>query len=226
MFAGRYGYRETGLIVPRDQAEVRVAAPDADIVLDPVCGSGTAAVAASEACRRFIVIDRNPVAIETTFDRLSPHVRRRTARVEWLKDRHEFARDPMLWDCGWNFAVRADAIACMRSMPDSFVALVVADPPFNAGREFRNAEGEGFSDIWRWDAAAEERLEEIGRMPEDRFASSRAAVLLTIEACREMGSGDRASYLTWMTLLLVECRRVMGSWEPATGTGQADEAVS
>lgn len=41
-----------------------------DLVLDPFCGSGTAAVAALGLCRRFIAIDNNPEAIAITNERL------------------------------------------------------------------------------------------------------------------------------------------------------------
>ena len=37
---GVYGFTEKGLIVPCALAEVKVASANADIVLDPVCGSG------------------------------------------------------------------------------------------------------------------------------------------------------------------------------------------
>lgn len=221
---GLYGYTEDGMIVPRAQATVKVASPTADIVLDPVCGSGTAAVAAARLNRRFIVIDRERKAVDITWGRLPWYVWKRTLRVEWLRDRGAFRADPMFWDCGVNFVVRGDSLDVLRSMPDSFVALVIADPPFNAGREFRNREGDGFSDIWRWDAAAEARLAEIEAvdLSKDRWIAGKTraardgaheAMLLNIRACRAMGSDDLASYLTWMALLLMECRRVMGSYD-------------
>lgn len=221
---GVYGFNDAGLIVPQDQATIRVAAPDADLLLDPVCGSGTSAAAAAGLCRRFIAIDREQAAVSTTFERLPWYVQRQTARVEWLVDRHRFLRDPAVWDCGANFVVRGDCIAVLRSMPDSFVALVVADPPFNAGRDFRNKAGEGFSDVWEWDTAAEQRLAEIeatdcttnrylaGKTAADR-ESAREALLLTVRSSLLMGAADRASYLTWAGLLLMESRRVMGSYD-------------
>ena len=222
MFRGLYGMRESGLTVPRALAQIRVASRTADIVLDPVCGSGTTAVAAAQAHRRFICIDREPAAVEVAWGRLAPAVRDRTRRVEWMRDRLAFDNNPMLWDCGSNFLVRGDCISVLRSMPDSFVTLVYADPPFNAGREFRNKDGVGFSDVWRWDGAAEDRLQELTRAPPRRFQDGdrgKQALLLGIEAARLAAGGAMASYLTWCALLLIECRRVLGSWEEDAAAG-------
>jgi len=220
-----YGMLKSGMIVPWDHPDaVRVASPDADIVLDPTCGSGTAAEAASMVCRRFICIDREHAAIEKTRLRLPSYVRRRTSLIEWFHDWRVFAADPMIWDCGSNFLVRGDSLEVLRSMPDSFVALVYCDPPFNANRQFRNKDGEGFSDIWRWDDDAESRLRECedidvttdrwinGATVTDREKAKRSACLL-VEQCLLMNSPDRASYLSWMILLMTECRRVSGSYE-------------
>ena len=167
MMPGLYGYTEAGIIVAKEEATVKVAAPDADIVLDPVCGSGTAAEAAAKLYRRFIWIDREPRAVEICYDSLHWYVQRRTRRVEWMLDAPEFQAQPMRWDIGCNYIVRADSLNVLSSMPDSFVALVVMDPPFNVGREFRNKAGDGFSDIWCWDAAAQARLCEIEALDVD-----------------------------------------------------------
>ena len=152
--------------------------------------------------------------MEITWNRLKPEVQQRTRRIEWMKDRFDFEADPMLWDHGPNYVVRGDCIAVMRSMPESFVTLVIADPPFNANREFRNRKGEGFSDVWRWDAAAEDRLREIEDLPKEGFGgkNGKEALLAGIEAARLMDP-KLASYLTWCALLLFECRRVMGDYE-------------
>ena len=216
--ASGYGLRKSGLTVPATMAEIRVASKAADIVLDPVCGSGTTAEAASKLHRRFICIDQSADAVEITWSRLSPAVAGQTRRVEWLRDAELFRADPMLWDSGPNFLVRGDCVAVLRSMPDSFVALVYADPPFNAGREFRNRDGVGFSDIWAWDDDAEKRMADCRGLPASGFADGergKQGLLLGIEAARLTGGDDMASYLTWVALLVFECRRVMGSWEPA-----------
>ena len=215
IFKNRYGYRESNLIVPKALAEIKVASKRADIVLDPTCGSGTVAEAASKLQRRFICIDREQSAVKYTWCRLKPIVQHRTRRIEWLNDRFEFEHDPMLWDSGHNYIVRGDSIRVLRSMPDSFIALVYTDPPFNANKQFRNKKGEGFSDIWRWNDEAETRLVELENMPDDRFNDGkmgRNATLMTIQMAKMM-DGNMASYLTWTALLLIECRRVMGSYE-------------
>ena len=51
---GVYGVRESGLIVPKEHAEIKVASPTSGIVLDPVCGSGTVADSAAKECRRVL----------------------------------------------------------------------------------------------------------------------------------------------------------------------------
>ena len=62
-------YRNTGLAVPGGQGlgEVHYAG---DLVLDPVCGSGSTAAAALRLGRRFIVIDSNPDAVDVAWQRL------------------------------------------------------------------------------------------------------------------------------------------------------------
>ena len=44
--------------------------PD-DLVLDPYAGSGTTGVAAARLGRRWLLVDREPVAVEIACDRLS-----------------------------------------------------------------------------------------------------------------------------------------------------------
>jgi len=222
---GVYGVRESGLIVPKEHAEIKVASPTSGIVLDPVCGSGTVADSAANVCRRFIVIDRNHDAVETTKNRLPVYVRKRTFMVEWFEDQQVFYDDPMAWDCGYNFIVRGDCIDVLRSMPDSFIALVYADPPFNANRKFINKKtGQGFSDIWKFDEEAEKRLEEIktiGVSDTSYFADKtesvrekkRDGLVKFIEYMLSQDWKDRASYLTWCILLLLECRRVLGDYD-------------
>lgn len=138
---GVYGFTEKGLIVPCALAEVKVDSANADIVLDPVCGSGTTARAASDNCRRFICIDLSPDAIDITWRRLHWAVKQRTVIVHFALEKKLFLTDPMLWDSGCNFLVLGDCVDVMRTMPDSFVALIYADPPFNSNREYRNKEG-------------------------------------------------------------------------------------
>ena len=191
-----------------------------DLCLDPVCGSGTMAVACARQGRRYIAIDREPAAIEITCERLTPIMMTMTRVIDFKRDQHIFIKDPHEWDSDWNFVVLGDSLEVLRSMPDGIVTLIYADPPFNANREFRNEDGVGFSDIWRWDDEAEARLHDIeqldvstgrylnGRTEQARL-NARKALLLQIELCRIQGQNNMASYLTWMMLLLTECRRVL-----------------
>lgn len=50
---------------------IRLLTDEGDMVLDPFCGSGTSGVAASELNRRFVGIDKDPVALEIARQRLS-----------------------------------------------------------------------------------------------------------------------------------------------------------
>ena len=100
-------------------------------------------------------------------------------------------------------------------MPDSFVELVYADPPFGNQQQWRDREGRGFSDAWSWDEAAEVRLQEIRAMPPERFGHPEGAPLVadSVELAKRLAGPELASYLSWVALLLLECRRVMGSTE-------------
>ena len=68
------------------------------------------------------------------------------------------------WNNGDNYVVQGDALQVFKTMLDSFVALVYADPPYGSQREYRGRRG-GFDDRWRWDEAAEARLQEIRSLP-------------------------------------------------------------
>ena len=233
-----------------------------DMVLDPVCGSGTTAEAALSLQRRFIVIDMNPFAYETTQKRVqawldkyggtrqySKALGRHTAVVSC--DLSSIPRQPygndecnsnIKYTLGDNFILLGDCIAVMRTIPDGAADLIYADPPFNANKEFRNKDGEGFSDIWRWDSDAEARLEEIkglnvvevegriaektgerfGKRERERAAAKPGMLAMQIEMAKqldEMTGKDTgmASYLSFAALLLFECHRLCGGteWEPS-----------
>ena len=123
------------------------------------------------------------------------------------------------WDDGDCYIIHGDAIAVLRTMPDSIAALVYADPPFNAGKEFRNKKkgNIGFSDIWKWDDEAEARLAELGAIADIETGHDPPNVQMLFDYIPMVRDSMRdpalASYLSWCTLLLLECRRVMGSTE-------------
>ena len=216
---GRFGYTRSGLAVPSELAEARRVG---GMVLDPVCGSGTMAVAALKNGRRCIVIDREPKAIEITCERVAalyaengnvPMVRRdgrwhEVHRLNWLDLRHGVPD----WDDGNSYIVLGDSIEVMRTMPDSFVELVYADPPFMKQQQFRGPAG-SFDDFWEWDEAAEARMAELEDMPADRWEGDGKAFLLDQLRLWQRHQPDVASYCSWVALLLVECRRVMGATE-------------
>ena len=216
---GKFGYTRSGLSVPPELAEVRHVG---DIVLDPTCGSGTMAEAALKLGRRFIVIDRHPEAIRITSERIQrlcrergdvPMVRRDGRRHEvrclnWLDLQHDIPN----WDDGDSYIVLGDAIQVLRTMPDSFVELVYADPPFGKQQVFRGPRGE-FSDIWTWDEAAEARMAELEDMPAELWEGGDRNLGVGVIHLLRTSQPDMASYLTWIALLLLECRRVMGRTE-------------
>lgn len=191
------------------------------MVLDPLCGSGTTAVAAAKLGRRFIVIDENKPAIDLTLNRLlmlqQSGEYRKTLKADGgvpnINVLDFTGYDGPLavtdtWNNGDNFVVQGDALQVMRTMPDSFVSVVYADPPYGSQRQYRGKRG-GFDDRWTWDDAAEVRLEEIRNLPTDS-AVAEPEVAATFLELVNATQPKLASYLTWMTLLMVECRRVMG----------------
>ena len=213
--------RQSGLLVPAGLGlgEVRGVG---DVVLDPVCGSGTTAVAAARLGRRFIVIDRERSAVDVTLRRLLTL----QEKGEYRKTRKADGNVPAInfvdfsnytkplhatdtWNNGDNYVVQGDALQVLRTMPDSFVALVYADPPYGSQREYRGKAG-GFDDRWSWDDAAEERLQEIRNLPPDSVAAGPDWPAALLDLVRQTQPA-LASYLTWMCLLLVECRRVLGA---------------
>ena len=174
---------KTGLYHPTSDLGIRYVG---DLCIDPCCGSGTFAEAAYRESRRFIVIDREPDAIaivrkrmQAAMDELEewhPHMMKRDCtphRICYIDmsdiPRNEYGEVKWFdfWDNGDSYIVLGDSIAVMRTMPHCLADLIYADPPFNAGRDFRDKKtGIGFSDIWHWDDDAEARLIELERIVE------------------------------------------------------------
>ena len=232
-------YRNSGLLTPAvaQMGEVRYAGA---LVLDPVCGSGTTAIAAARLGRRFIVIDRNPAAIDATMARLRklreagelPAMRRRygwdcqpTAELAtWnMVDMSEVGAtipiedvNPAHWDNGDSWIILGDAISVLRTMPDCIADLIYCDPPYGTGKRFRDRKtGAEFDDRWHWDDTAEARLDDLRRHigpPYQRSAEDGEWLLDYIALTRRSAPG-MAAYLVWCALLIGECRRVCGSTE-------------
>lgn len=99
-------------------------------------------------------------------------------------------------------------------IPDESIDIIYLDPPFNSKRDyniiFKEVSGEepeaqikAFSDTWRWDRAAEETFQEIGRAAPGR-------VVDIVKAMRSgIGESDVTAYLVMMTIRLLECHRVL-----------------
>lgn len=216
-------YRRSGLSVPGGQGlgQVRRAG---SMVLDPVCGAGTTAAAALRLGRRFIAIDSSADAIDTTWKRLMTQIRAGDYRpvlkhngqrvgVHRIRGLAPGEGGPVPeWDSGDSYVVHGDALAVLRTMPDSFVDLVYLDPPFFSQKEYGNKTGKGFSDVWAWDDAAEGRLVELSELAEESCAGGPDQLRDIVVLVKRMDP-DLAAYLSWAALLLVECRRVMGSQE-------------
>ncbi|MEX1255591.1 MAG: DNA methyltransferase [Dehalococcoidia bacterium] len=101
-----------------------------------------------------------------------------------------------------------------KHIPDESIDLIYLDPPFNSKRDyniiFREAGGEepeaqikAFGDTWRWDRAAEQAYQEIGRTAPGR-------VVDIVRAMRSgIGDGDVTAYLVMMTIRLLEFHRAL-----------------
>ena len=100
----------------------------------------------------------------------------------------------------------------MRDWPGESVDLVYLDPPFNSSADYNILFGQGngtpaqvrgFTDTWRWDEAAADRV--------SRFESAVAHPLhdATVALKRLLGPSGMLAYLTYMGERLVETRRLL-----------------
>ena len=100
----------------------------------------------------------------------------------------------------------------MRDWPGESVDLVYLDPPFNSSADYNILFGQGngtpaqvrgFTDTWRWDEAAADRV--------SRFESAVAHPLhdATVALRRLLGPSGMLAYLTYMGERLVETRRLL-----------------
>ena len=198
-----------------------------DLVLDPTCGSGTACAASLRLGRRFIGIDLELAAIDITWKRITDDIKNndhvkcgvpclccdppkwtRSSVVHRLDFTQQLSFDGVPnWDNGDSYIVRGDALTVLKTMPDSFVDLVVWDPPFNTGREFKSKEGAGYSDKWKWTNQSDEYIAEIEAMQEYSDVKD------FIPFVRRFNSEAMAAYLVWVARITIELRRIMGSTE-------------
>ena len=108
-----------------------------------------------------------------------------------------------------------DNLEVMRSMGSETVDLVYLDPPFNSNQNYRivfrgppelksEAHLPAFEDVWVWDDASEEVLEELLRDCDDQLIGEAVSGLLMV-----IGRDRLMAYLVNMTLRLIEIRRLL-----------------
>ena len=105
-----------------------------------------------------------------------------------------------------------DCLEVMRGWPDGLVDLIYLDPPFNSQANYNQlfgtengvpAQVRAFSDTWKWDRAAAERLDNLSRSVAHR-AHRAVAGLHGL-----LGESGMLAYLTYMAERLAECRRML-----------------
>jgi len=92
-----------------------------------------------------------------------------------------------------------------RHFPDDSVDLIYLDPPFNSNADYQVAEGQAFTDTWRWDPQSVkiyQRLITSEQLP-DR---TRHALIAFHDL---LGPSDTLAYLVMMAPRLVELHRVL-----------------
>ena len=99
-----------------------------------------------------------------------------------------------------------DNLPVLRGMNSATVDLIYLDPPFNSRREYSapigsKAEGQMFTDTWRWDSLNVQWLGEIARHNE--------ALAVVIEAARQTQGPGTAAYLTMMGVRMLEMHRTL-----------------
>ena len=151
-----WNFRNSGVAVPSwlNLGQVRKSG---HVLLDPMCGSGSSCVSALIEGRRFIGIDINPYAIETTWHRCmevlegEDYIHQRKADGEQMRirikvalrnsSRLEFASSTRLQSVAWNngdsYLILGDSFDVMQSMPRDLIDLVYIDPPFATERTFK-----------------------------------------------------------------------------------------
>ena len=108
----------------------------------------------------------------------------------------------------------------MQDTPDSFVALVYADPPFFTQRGWGQ-----FNDRWDWTERSEQLLSEVEERME-LFGDQEAAELMLHDLRARASFKNRehralAAYMVYMTAVMLECRRAAGDGRLPVGTRPA-----
>ena len=105
-----------------------------------------------------------------------------------------------------------DCLDWMEEWPDESVDLIYLDPPFNSNAQYNilfgkgngtPAQVRGFTDTWKWDEAAVERMTRLENAIEHPLHDAAAGFKL------QLGQSGMLAYLTYMAERLLEARRLL-----------------
>ena len=97
--------------------------------------------------------------------------------------------------------MQGDNLEVMSCIEDESIHLIATDPPFNTGKKFTGSGGASFGDSWSWGDMSQHWV--------DGLRESKPALLYIIDGVRRMGDDSTAAYLAFMSVRLVEMRRVL-----------------
>ena len=97
--------------------------------------------------------------------------------------------------------LQGDNLEVMKRIDDESIHLIATDPPFNTGKKFTGNAGASFGDSWSWGDMSQHWV--------DGLRESKPALLCIIDGVRRMGDDSTAAYLAFMSVRLVEMRRVL-----------------
>ena len=100
-----------------------------------------------------------------------------------------------------------DNLKFLRSMNTESVNLIATDPPFNKGKDFHAtpdslAKGAKFQDQWSWE-------EDVHQDWVDQLQDDYPKLMEAIESARYAHSDGMGAYLCFMSVRLLEMRRVL-----------------
>ncbi len=105
-----------------------------------------------------------------------------------------------------------DCLDWMEEWPDESIDLIYLDPPFNSNAQYNilfgkgngtPAQVRGFTDTWKWDEAAVERMTRLENAIEHPLHDAAAGFKL------QLGQSGMLAYLTYMAERLLEARRLL-----------------
>lgn len=174
------------------------------------------------ARRRFIIIEELH-DIHALLREVADHDKRKGARITYV-DLSKIQSRPFrpsvsveypynFWGNGDSYLVLGDPVAVLRTIPDDTVHKIYRDSPFHA--TFSPATS------WQWDDHAKQRLAELERIHrrrlllEGRAKAKLPDVQLMLDYIRQTKQMEKtlASYMTWVSLAVIECYRIAGKRE-------------